>query len=157
MKQFAWRLQRVLDIKQKEEQIKRVELLEMTERLSQVRGELLMQKMILNNTLNSLREENPKDRLGKQEFFLRCSKTNDELINKLENSVITLKSKQKDKIAEVLKIRRFKEGLEKLRVEAKNQFMKEQEKLEQKASEEITTVRFSRKIMRQKKISNPSG
>ena len=157
MKQFAWRLQRVLDIKQKEEQIKRVELLEMTERLSQVRGELLMQKMILNNTLNSLREENPKDRLGKQEFFLRCSKTNDELINKLENSVITLKSKQKDKIAEVLKIRRFKEGLEKLRVEAKNQFMKEQEKLEQKASEEITTVRFSRKIMQQKKIGNPSG
>jgi len=154
MKRFVWRLQRILDIKQKEEQIKRVELLEITETLAQTRGVLLMQKMILKNTINNLREENPKDRLGKQAFFLRCSKTNDEKINNLENKIEQLKAAQKAKIAEVLKIRRYKEGLKKLRVKAKNQFMQEQEKLEQKAAEEITTTRFSRKIMQQEKIGN---
>ncbi len=154
MKRFAWRLQRVLDIKQKEEQIRRMELLEITERLAQAKGELLMQKMILKNTINDLREENPKDRLGKQAVFLRCSKTNDEIINNLENKTGQLEAEQKEKITDVLKIRRFKEGLEKLRVEAKTQFMREQEKLEQKAAEEITTIRFSRKIMAHNKIGN---
>lgn len=154
MKRFAWRLQRVLDIKQKEEQIRRMELLEITERLAQARGELLMQKMILKNTINDLSKENPKDRLGKQAFFLRCSKTNDEIINKLENKTGQLESEQKEKIADVIKIRRFKEGLEKLRVDAKMQFMRDQEKLEQKAADEITTIRFSRKIMQHNKIGN---
>lgn len=154
MKRFAWRLQRVLDIKQKEEQIKRMELLEITEKLAQAKGELLMQKMILKNTINDLRKENPKDRLGKQAVFLRCSKTNDEIINNLKNKTGQLKSEQKEKIADVLKVRRFKEGLEKLRVDAKMQFMRDQEKLEQKAADEITTVRFSRKIMQHNTIGN---
>lgn len=154
MKRFAWRLQRVLDIKQKEEQIKRVELLEITERLAQTRGALLMQKMILKKTIDDLQEENPKDRLGKQAFFLKCSKTNDEKINDLKNKIEQLEAAQKAKIADVLKLRRFKEGLEKLRVEAKNQFMRDQEKLEQKAADDITITRFSRKMMQQDKIGN---
>lgn len=154
MKRFAWRLQRVLDIKQKEEQIKRMELLEITEGLAQAKGELLMQKMILKNMIDDLREESPKDRLGKQASFLRYSKTNDEIINNLKNKIGQLGSEQKEKIADVLKVRRFKEGLEKLRVDAKIQFMREQEKLEQKAADEITTIRFSRKIMQRDKIGS---
>jgi hypothetical protein len=41
MKRFVWRLQRVLEIKKKEEQKTRAELFELTERLAQARGELL--------------------------------------------------------------------------------------------------------------------
>ena len=50
-----------------------------------------------------------------------------------------------EKIAEVLKLRRFKDGLEKLRTEAKIRFIKEQEKLEQKQLDEGATVGFVRK------------
>ena len=114
MKRFVWRLQRVLDIKAKEEQTKRAELLEITGKLAQVRGELLIQKRLLKNIINSLTEERPMRRLGKQEFFLRCSATNDELIRKLESKVNELETRQKGKIAEVLKVKRFKEGLHKL-------------------------------------------
>jgi hypothetical protein len=49
MKRFVWRLQRVLDIKRKEEQKKRTELLELTEKIAQRRAELLAKQMILQS------------------------------------------------------------------------------------------------------------
>ncbi len=58
-----------------------------------------------------------------------------------------LESQQREKIAELLKVRRFKEGLERLRTEAKIQFIKEQEKLEQKELDEIATVSFARNMI----------
>ena len=148
MKRFTWRLQRVLDIKGKEEQIKKAELLGITEKLAQRRGELFMKQRLLKDMIESLSEEEPKVRLDKQAFFLRFSSTNDELIKKLKCEIKELVIQQKEKIAEVLKIRQFKEGLEKLRVEAKSQFIKEHEKLEQKDANEMATESFARKIAR---------
>lgn len=147
MKRFVWRLQRVLDIKAKQEQTKKAELVEITEKLAQTRSELLAQKRILENIINGLTEEHPKKRLSKQEFFLKCSATNDELIEKLQGRISELESQQREKIAEVLKLRRFREGLEKLRAKAKTRFIKEQEKLEQKESDEQATISFTRKMM----------
>jgi len=145
MKRFVWRLQRVLEIKKKEEQKARAELFQLTEMLAQTRGELLRRQKMLENIINGLTEDNPKRRLGAQEFFLRYSATNDEQIRKLEDKKNGLESQQKKKIAEVLKVKRFKEGMEKLRVEAKVQFIKEQEKLEQKEMDEGATISFVRK------------
>jgi flagellar FliJ protein len=145
MKRFVWRLQRVLDIRKKEEQKARAELLELTERLAQTRGELLMQQKMLEDIIYGLTGENPKKRLGKQEFFLKFSAASDEQIKKLEDKVNELESQQRDKIAEVLKLRKFTEGLEKLRTEAKMRFIKEQEKLEQKQLDEVATVSFVRR------------
>ncbi len=102
--------------------------------------------MMLENIINGLTEENPKKRLGGQEFFLRYSATSDEQIKKLEEKKNKLESQQREKIAEVLKVKRFKEGMEKLRVEAKVQFIKEQEKLEQKEMDESATISFVRKL-----------
>lgn len=145
MKRFVWRLQRVLDIRIKEEQKARAELLKLTEKLAETKSELLAWRKMLEEIINGLAVENPKQRLGKQEFFLRYSKTSDEQIKKLEKRVKELESEQRDKIAEVLKLRKFKEGLEKLRAGAKMQFIKEQEKLEQKQLDEGATVLFVRK------------
>jgi flagellar biosynthesis chaperone FliJ len=77
---------------------------------------------------------------------LRYSAASDEQIKKLKEKRSELESRQREKIAEVLKLRRFKEGLERLRVEAKAQFIKEQEKLEQKELDEGATVLFVRKV-----------
>jgi flagellar FliJ protein len=145
MKRFVWRLQRVLDIRIKEERKARAELLKLTEKLAQTQSELLAWRKMLEEIINGLTVENPKKRLGRQEFFLRYSAESDERIKTLENRVKELESKQRDKIAEVLKLRRFKEGLEKLRTEAKMKFIKEQEKLEQQQLDEGATVGFVRK------------
>jgi flagellar export protein FliJ len=94
-----------------------------------------------------LAQENPKNRLGRQEFFLRFSGTIDERIEKLKEKMRTLEYRQKEKIAELLKVRRFKEGLERLRKDAKTKFIKEQEKIEQKELDEMASVSFARNMI----------
>lgn len=147
MKRFVWRLQRILEIETKKEQKKRSELLELTEKLAETRGVLLTQQMILKEIMAGLAGENPEKRLGRQEFFLRFSGTSDERIEKLKEKMSALESQQREKIAELLKVRRFKEGLERLRAEAKTQFIKEQEKLEQKELDEMASVSFARNMI----------
>ncbi len=145
MKRFVWRLQTVLKIKTKEEEVKRSELLKIIEKLAEAQGELLSQQRILEDIIAVITGKKYQERLGEQEFFLKCSVTIDEVIKKLKNKVNELKSQQRKKIAEVLKVRRLKEGLEKLRAEAKKEFIREQEKLEQKELDEGATISFSRK------------
>jgi flagellar protein FliJ len=154
MKRFVWRLQRVLDIKIKEEQIKRAELIEITERLARAQNELIMQKKILEDIINSLAEEHPRSRLDKQEFFLKNSAINDELIKKLESKIKEIEKQQKEKISEVIKVKKFRKSMEKLRDETKMQYIKEQEKIEQKDADEITTMSFARKIMDMDRADN---
>lgn len=145
MKRFVWRLQRVLEIKKKEEMKKRGELLELTEKIAETRGELLTRQKMLEDIIDGLTRKNPKKRLGEQELFLRYSATSDEQIKRLKDKISELESQERKKIAELLKVRRSKEGLERLRAEAKTQFIKEQEKLEQKELDEGATVSFVRK------------
>ena len=151
MKRFVWRLQRVLEIKRKAEQVKRAELLELTERLAQVRGELLIQKKILENIISDIAGREPKMRLGQQAFFLKRARINDELIKRLKENERELAALQREKIVEVLRLKRFTEGLERLREKAKMQFIREQEKLEQKELDEATTIGFARKMIGQSK------
>ncbi|MHC4572563.1 MAG: flagellar export protein FliJ [Planctomycetota bacterium] len=144
MKRFVWRLQHVLDIRAKQEQIKRAELLEITERLAQTRGELLSQQRILKDIISGIAAKKPHKRLPEQEFFFKNSAVSEEQIKKLKRMVSKLESQQLKKMGEVLKVRRFKEGLERLRAQAKEEFVKEQEKLEQKRLDEAASISFAR-------------
>jgi len=147
MKRFKWRLQRVLEVKKKEEQVKRAELVQITEQLSQVRGELFMQKRRLETLLEELGETDTADRLDRQRQFMSYSAANDKVIKTLEHRISELADRQKDKIAEIMKIKQFNDGLEKVRTEAQAAFIGEQEKLEQKQMDEITTSRIARKMI----------
>lgn len=146
MRRFVWRLQRVLEIKANEEQIKKTELLKLTEKLTHKRSELLIQKRILNEMIAALAEMEPHKRLIAQELFLKHSTTADDLIRQLEEQISQLEIEQSEKIAEVLKLRRFRKGLEKLREQAKMEFIREQEKLEQKELDETAAIRFAREM-----------
>jgi flagellar protein FliJ len=149
MKQFIWRLQRVLDIRTKEEQKKRVELLKISEKLAKTRSELLNQQIILKEIIAGIAKEEPKKRLEKQELFLQCSNTTNQFIKTLKTRMNELDLQQKEKVAEVLKVRRFRKGLEKLRAQAKTEFIKHQEKLEQKELDENANIVFARKMLQQ--------
>jgi flagellar export protein FliJ len=143
MKQFVWRLQRVLEIRKKEEKKKRIELLQLTEKLAATRSELLLKKKILEDIIQNLSKENTKQRIAKQELFLTYAKTNNEYIKMLNKKVHELELQQKEKIEEVLKIRKLKDGLEKLKTEAKVQYIREQENYEQKEIDEGANISFA--------------
>ncbi len=144
MKRFVWRLQKVLDIKVKEEQLKQMELFRLTEALAEKQSELLVRQQTLREFLRELGEDKSPERLGAQEFVLRHVATNDRLIKALKKEICDLEVCRKEKTAEVLKAKRFREGLEKLRDEAKEQFFREQERLEQKEMDDRTSVTFAR-------------
>jgi flagellar export protein FliJ len=147
MKRFEWRLQRVLDIKQKEEQVKRAELVHITEQLSQMRVALFLQKRILEDLLEELAEAHPHERLSRQAMLMTYSAPNDRKIKELQENVNNLAAQQQEKLAEILKLKQFNEGLEKLRADAQEEYFKEQETLEQKAMDEASTSRFARQRM----------
>jgi len=144
MKRFVWRLQKVLDIKAKEEQLKQMELFRLTETLAEKQSELLVRQQTLREFLRRLGQDTSPERLGAQEFVLRHVATNDRLIEALKKEICDLEVCRKEKTAEVLTAKRFREGLEKLRDEAKEQFFREQEKLEQKEMDDRTSVAFAR-------------
>ena len=145
MKRFVWRLQRVLDIKARTEQIKKAELLKLTESLTRTRSEVLTQKALLKEMISGIAEQQPAKRLSEQEFFLKHSVTADDLIKRLESRISELEAQQREKIAELLKVKRFREGLDKLRAQAKAEFIAEQEKLEQKELDEMAAIGFVRR------------
>ena len=146
MRKFAWRLERLLSIKTIEERREKTELLALTEESAQQQSNLLFKKRILQNIAAEINDKDRQHRIAEQAIFLKYSVANDEQIKKLQKNISELEEQKKVKIAEVVKIRRFKEGLEKLREKAKREFIYEQEKLEQNASDEETVTRFARQM-----------
>ena len=144
MKRFVWRLQKVLDVKTSEEQLRRTELFQIVEQLAARRGELLLRQRILQDLMAEIQRRESAQRLNAQEFFLRHAATDDEEMRRLQEEIAALEIRHKEKTAEVLAVRRFKEGLEKLRTQAKEEYMREQERLEQKELDERTTIAFAR-------------
>lgn len=145
MKPFVWRLQKVLDVKVKEEELKRAELFRLTEHLAQKRSELLLRQRVLQNLMADITRGSPSERWQAQEFFFRHATVNDVQIRALQDEIADLEVRQRQKMAEVLAARRFTEGLEKLRAHAKERFLREQERLEQKELDERTTISFARR------------
>jgi len=143
MKTFVWRLQKILDVKTKEEQFRKTELFRLTEELTAKRGELLIRQTALRELMADITQSGAAQRLPSQEFFLRHVAGDDAQIRRLKDEIAAIEVRQKEKMAELLAVRRFKEGLEKLRAKAKEEFIREQERLEQKELDDRTTTTFA--------------
>jgi flagellar biosynthesis chaperone FliJ len=133
----------VLYVKTKQEQLKRNELFQITEQLAARRGELLLRQRVLQDLMTEIQEQQPSTRWSAQEFFLRHAAADDEQMRRLREEIAALEVRHKEKTAEVLAVRRFKEGLEKLRQQAKEEYIRAQEKAEQKESDERTALAFA--------------
>ena len=149
MKRFAWRLQRLLDIKIKEEDVKRSELITVTEKAVAVRGQIMLSKANLRRMLAELKDHKGTKRVTQQELFLQYIYVFDRKIEELENRLTELENLRRMKIREILEIRKLRKGLEKLREKAKTEFMQQQEKREQNELDDNTTIRFARNILQQ--------
>lgn len=147
MKKFVWRLQRLLDIKIKQEVAKRGELVAVTEQAVAVRSQIMVQRAALRKMLAELSQKKAKERLSEQEFFLKYAHVSDEAIRRLKETLAELEKVRQAKIKEIMKIRRYRKGLERLRAAARAEFLKEEQRNEQKESDAKSTVSFARKII----------
>jgi flagellar export protein FliJ len=144
MARFVWRLQKVLDVKDKIEQVKRAELLRLAEEIAKAYAALLNQQRIVREALDEISRLEPHQRVAQQEFFLRYVSANNAKIEQCKAHLAELETAHRNKAAELMEIRRAKEALERLKDKARQRFLYEQDRLEQKEFDDRAGIAFVR-------------
>lgn len=145
MKQFHWRLQRILDVKEKAQKLRRNELLQLAEQLAAAKTALLGQKRILRETLTRLSQGASGVCVSDQALAMKHASVNDSAIQRLESHIRGLVTQHEAKKAEVVLLRREKEGLERLREKAFLEHVAEQEKRLRRQDDDRNNVAFMRR------------
>lgn len=147
MLKFEWRLQKLLDLKLKQEQALRAELIAVTEQAVALRGQILMERTLLRQRLSEAERLPAVERMARQEFVLHYSQVTETAIRGMEQKLDELEMVRRNKIQEILTVRKFRKGLEKLRARAQEEFELEQQRQDQKQTDDRNTIGYARRIM----------
>lgn len=147
MKRFTWPLQRLLDVKKKQENVAQMELIALMEQSTAIRGRIMMQKMLLQNLLRDLKNTKPNKRLGQQQEFMQHVHVEDMKIQKLNEELDCVEKQQHKKREQMMNLRKFRKGLERLRIKALSEYHVEMNREEQKLLDDNTHVTFARKCL----------
>jgi flagellar protein FliJ len=152
MKRFTWKLQRLLDVKTRQEELKKAELLTLFQNIAAVRQNLLMRQIKLRQMLAELGQEQISQRLRQQQLLLTVVSFADERIKELKKRLDELETQRTAVMAEVLELRRFRKSLEKLREIAKEEYELETKKEEQQYLDETANIAFARTMLENARI-----
>lgn len=147
MKRFAWPLQRLLDITAKREQALRMDvasLLQQVRRQERLLQERLEQEQALLAQLSGL---DIQSRLARQHTYMAFSAVGKALRAKLQEKLDQLQKQRQEKTAQLLKVRQYRQTLEKLREQAWQEYLEEAGREQQKHSDELAERTFVRKQM----------
>lgn len=147
MKRFVWRLQRLLDLKTKQVELLRTQLMALGERIAQIRAGILMHKAEIRSRLAELRQLPPDQRPSKQQVFLQFVHVLDTRIRSMEQTAAELDEQRKQKIKELLDIRKNQKSLEKLREKAKDVYHQQHQQAQQKETDETSNTAYARKLL----------
>jgi len=146
MARFVWRLQRVLDIRQKEEQVLRSELMALSERMVVLRQEIMVIRARIHTALEKLSNKKTEERLSEQQLFMKYSEYSENEINSLRSKLSEVDKQRKEKMNEILKKRKEIKSLEKLRAKAKEEFLADAAHKEQNEFDEYANNKFGRQM-----------
>ncbi|MEN6308696.1 MAG: flagellar FliJ family protein [Anaerohalosphaeraceae bacterium] len=147
MKRFVWRLQRLLDVKIRQHEMLRADLVSLTEQATTVRAQILMLKAQIRNRLTELRTLAAAERLHKQQMFLQFAHVLDTRMKTLSDKLMALEQQRKEKLRQLLEIRRERKSLEKLRAKAMEEYRREQNHEEQVLTDETSCTAYARSII----------
>ena len=142
MARFVWRLQRVLDIREKEEHAMRSELMALSERMVLLRQEIMVIRARIHTALEELSSKEPLERLSGQQLFMKHSEYSDIEIDSLKAELSNVDAQRKAKMNEILEKRQSIKALEKLRAKAKEAYLVELAHKEQQELDEYTNNKF---------------
>jgi len=145
VKKFVWRLQRLLEIKQKQEQVLRGELVALTEQTVAIRGRIMVLKTQLRSQLTELKQRPADRRMQEQALYLEYVSIRDAEIRRLQDHWSKLEIQRRHKLQELLETQKFRKGLERLRLQARAEYEKEINREEQKILDECTHTGLTRK------------
>jgi flagellar FliJ protein len=147
MKKFVWRLQRLLDIKTRQEELLRTELVALSEQAAAIRAEILMHKASIRSRLAQMRSLEAVERLEQQRHFMQFAHVLDARIKGLYEKLAKLDEQRKEHIRRLMEIRKERKSLDKLREKARNEHLKEWNQVEQKTTDETSSTAFARKLI----------
>lgn len=144
MARFVWRLQRILDVKKRLEDAKRMDLLRIANEIAQARAVLWAQQRLIEQGCRQIAHLPPSERPRQQEFFIRYVQANDERISQIKAHIQKLQNSQRQIASQLLEIRRSRQALERLKERAMQRFLQDQRRFEQKQLDEMASIRFIR-------------
>ena len=147
MKKFRWRLQRLLDVRGKQEDALRAELMGLTEQIAALRGRILMEKTVLRTRLIDLRQTAAEKRIVCQQSFMDCVAVVDDRIAGFQDDLNILEQNRKEKTEAIMAIRKFRKALEQLRAKALDDYTSELNSETQKHQDENVNNVFTRKMI----------
>lgn len=145
MKKFVWRLQRLLEIKQKQEQALRGELVALTEQTVALRGRIMVLKAHLRMQLAELKTVPADRRMQAQALYLEYVPVLDAEIRSLQEQWTRMETKRREKMQQLLAAQKYRKGLERLRLQAREEYDRQCSLEEQKILDECTHTGLIRK------------
>ncbi len=149
MKKFIWPLQRLLDVKGKQEHALRAELAALTEQSAALRSRIMMEKIVLRNLLDELNGLAPQQRMQRQPEFMQYVHVKDALLKDLGRQLEEAEKRRHQKMQDLLALRKFRKGLERLRQRALEDFICRLNRQEQNLSDENTCTVIARRMAAQ--------
>jgi flagellar FliJ protein len=147
MARFVWRLQRVLDLKHKEQDVLESQLMAIADEAMRVRRMIEATREKLATMLSEIGKKDAKERIAEQQFVIRYSSNTETAILQMRNELSAIESRKDEKMQEIIEIKKNIKGYEKLRDKAKIEFNAEEHRLEQNEMDDLTNTASARKIM----------
>jgi flagellar export protein FliJ len=144
MKKYAWRLQRVLDVRIKQEEARRAELLEVTHKLLAARQAVVAQQATMRSILLELSRKDARTRMQEQPMVVKHMAFSEEELRRLKKKVEEVEIERKKKSQEMMEARRARKAMDKLREKSKLEYARALSAMEQKELDELSGGRFVR-------------
>jgi flagellar biosynthesis chaperone FliJ len=144
VKRFHWPLQRVLDITEQRERVLRAELFALARAIVRIRQEIMWRRAMVRTILAELAERDLRERLPEQTVVLECSAAEQRIIRHLESRQSELSKQREARTEQFLRTRGRRQTLERLRDEARQQHVRQEQRREQKQFDETAHLAFSR-------------
>jgi len=144
MKRFAWPLQRYLDVVRRREDALKARLTAAASAVAAARLAIRRRKDALAETLRRIAELAEPRRLADQQVAVGCEPAERRAIEAMAAELAELEAKRKQLLAELRDMRTRREMLEKLRDQARGEYLREVEIEERKDHDQTSQIAFAR-------------
>jgi flagellar export protein FliJ len=146
MKKHSWRLQRVLDVRVKQEEAKKAELLAVTHRLLAARQEVIVKQATMRGILLELSRKDARTRMAEQPTIVKHMAFSEEELKRLKKKVEEIEVERRKKTDEMMEVRKARKAMEKLQEKARMEYTKMADAAEQKELDEFCSGRYARSM-----------
>jgi len=142
MNRFVWPLQRLLHVTEQRERAKRLEVVAAIQQASLVKRQIERREALLRVLLAELSQHSLLQRIPLQEVFLKHCPWEEKRLASLRRELEDLQKLRERLTAELMGLRASRKSLERLRAKALQEYLRAQERMEQKQLDESAQVAF---------------